>query len=68
MVRPEENSVVLMLEVCAGEAAELLSARERVTVGCAVSAGVVPSAVVAPGTPVIRKVTNTVTLSHHMLT
>lgn len=57
-----------MLEVCAGEAAELLSARDWVTVGWVVSAGEVPSAAVAPGTPVIRKVTNTVTLARHMLT
>lgn len=64
MVRPEEKSVVLMLEVCAGEAAELLRAREWVTV----SAGEVPSAVVAPGTPVIRRVTSTVTPPRHMLT
>ena len=68
MVRPEETFVVLMLEGCAGEAAELLSARGWVTVGWAVSAGEVPSAAVAPGTPVIRKVTNTVTLSRNILT
>lgn len=48
---PEEISVVLTLEVCVGEAAELLRARLGVSTGKAVSAGMVPGTVLSPGTP-----------------
>lgn len=68
MVTPEEISVVLMLEVCVGKAAELLRASVRVSAGRAVSAGTVPNVVISPDAPVIRRVTNTVTPSCHMLT
>jgi hypothetical protein len=67
MVTPEEISVVLTLEVCVGEAAELLRARLGVSTGKAVSAGMVPGTVLSPGTPAIRRVTNTITPSCHML-
>lgn len=68
MVTPLEISVVLILEVCVGEAAELLRARLGVSAGRSVSAGKVPGTVLSPGTPAIRRVTNTITPSCHMLT
>lgn len=68
MITPEEISVVLTLEVCVGEAAELLRARLGVSVERAVSAEKVPGTVLSPCTPAIRRVSNTITLSYQMLT
>lgn len=56
MVTPEETSVVLMLEVCAGEAAELLCARLGVSSGKTVLAEKVSGVVLSPGKPAIRGV------------
>lgn len=62
MVTPEEIFMVLTLEVCVGEAAELLRAR------MGVSAGKVSGTVLSSGTPAIRRVTNTITPSCHIIT
>lgn len=50
-LEPEETSVVLMLEVCAGEAAELLCARLGVSSGKTVLAEKVSGVVLSPGKP-----------------
>lgn len=60
LVTPEEFPVVLMLEVCAGEAAELLRVGLKVAAVKAVPAGKVPGVLFSPGTPTIRRNTSTV--------
>lgn len=62
MVTPEEISVVLTLEMCVGEGAVLLRAR------MGVPPGKVSGTVLSSGTPAIRRVTNTITPSCHIMT